>query len=166
MDDKVFGTGNPDCLGAALLETLAKMAPTKEEELKLRNYTGDVTELGSAESFLKTIVDIPFAFRRVDAMLYRANFDSEVKYLKQSYGTLEVKLSASSFFRKRISLISTTIISWQYIKVCYTSSLELFSFFPIFKLALWFKGFVCFILLLSTKSMVQCILTTQLIVST
>lgn len=83
-------SGNPEGLGAELLETLVKMAPTKEEEIKLRDYRGDVSKLGSAERFLKGILDVPFAFRRVEAMLYRANFDNEVKYLRSCFHTLEV----------------------------------------------------------------------------
>lgn len=86
-------TGNPEGLGAELLETLVKMAPTKEEEIKLRDYKGDMTKLGSAERFLKSILDIPFAFKRVEAMLYRANFETEVKYLRTSFSTLEVLIS-------------------------------------------------------------------------
>lgn len=85
-------TGNPEYLGTDLLETLVKMAPTKEEELKLRDFNGDLSKLGSAERFLKTVLDIPFAFKRVDAMLYRANFETEVNYLRKSFETLEVKL--------------------------------------------------------------------------
>lgn len=73
-----------------MLETLVKMAPTKEEELKLRNFTGDSSKLGSAERFLKAVLDIPFSFKRVDAMLYRANFESEINYLRKSFETLEV----------------------------------------------------------------------------
>jgi hypothetical protein len=87
-------TGNPESLGAELLETLVKMAPTKEEEIKLREYSGDISKLGSAEQFLKTVLDIPFAFKRVEAMLYRANFDTEVKYLRKSFQTLEVCILA------------------------------------------------------------------------
>lgn len=87
----LFGTtGNPEGLGSELLETLVKMAPTKEEEIKLRDYHGDTSKLGSAERFLKAVLDIPFAFKRVEAMLYRANFDTEVKYLRKSFQTLEV----------------------------------------------------------------------------
>lgn len=87
----MFGTtGNPEGLGSELLETLVKMAPTKEEEIKLRDYHGDTSKLGSAERFLKAVLDIPFAFKRVEAMLYRANFDTEVKYLRKSFLTLEV----------------------------------------------------------------------------
>jgi hypothetical protein len=67
------------------------MAPTKEEELKLRDYNGDASKLGSAELFLKAVLDIPFAFKRVDAMLYRANFETEISYLMKSFETLEVR---------------------------------------------------------------------------
>jgi Formin Homology 2 Domain len=77
-------------LGTELLETLVKMAPTKEEELKLRNFSGDLSKLGSAERFLKAVLDIPFAFKRVDAMLYWANFETEINYLQNSFQTLEV----------------------------------------------------------------------------
>ena len=83
-------TGNPEALGAELLETLVKMAPTKEEEIKLKDYKGDTSKLGTAEKFLIAMLDIPFAFKRVEAMLYRANFEAEVKYLRKSYDTLEV----------------------------------------------------------------------------
>lgn len=86
----LYITGNPEGLGAELLETLVKMAPTKEEEIKLRDYQGDISKLGTAERFLKAILDIPFAFKRVEAMLYRANFNTEVKYLRKSFQTLEV----------------------------------------------------------------------------
>ncbi|KAL5990795.1 hypothetical protein ACLOJK_011699 [Asimina triloba] len=84
--------GNADSLGTELLETLLKMAPSKEEEIKLKEYRDDSpVKLGPAEKFLKAVIDIPFAFKRVDAMLYIANFDSEVKYLRKSFETLEVR---------------------------------------------------------------------------
>ncbi|KAG5412389.1 hypothetical protein IGI04_008708 [Brassica rapa subsp. trilocularis] len=64
---------NPESLGAELLETLVKMAPTKEEEIKLREYSGDVSKLGTAERFLKTILDIPFAFKREASLELKAS---------------------------------------------------------------------------------------------
>ncbi|XP_077216706.1 formin homolog 6 [Tasmannia lanceolata] len=103
--------GNPEGLGAELLETLIKMAPTKEEEFKLRDYNGDISKLGSAERFLKAVLDIPFAFKRVDAMLYRANFDAEVKYLRKSFETLEVaceELRNSRLFLKLLEAVLRT----------------------------------------------------------
>lgn len=103
--------GNPESLGAELLETLVKMAPTKEEEIKLREYSGDISKLGSAEQFLKTVLDIPFAFKRVEAMLYRANFDTEVKYLRKSFQTLEAaskELKNSRLFLKLLEAVLRT----------------------------------------------------------
>lgn len=82
--------GNPEGLGTEILEALVKMAPTKEEELKLKDYNGEISKLGSAERFLMAVLDIPFAFERIDAMLYRANFDTDVKYLSNSFEILEV----------------------------------------------------------------------------
>lgn len=94
MDTSKFyfgAAGNQEGLGSELLETLVKMAPTKEEEIKLKDYKGESSKLGSAERFLKAILDIPFAFKRVEAMLYRANFHTEVAYLEKSFQTLEVR---------------------------------------------------------------------------
>lgn len=84
--------GNTDTMGTELLESLLKMAPTKEEEYKLKEFKEEESpfKLGPAEKFLKALVDIPFAFKRIEAMLYIASFDSEVEYLQRSFQTLEV----------------------------------------------------------------------------
>ncbi|KAL6573053.1 hypothetical protein OROHE_002529 [Orobanche hederae] len=103
--------GNPEGLGPELLETLVKMAPTKEEEIKLKEYNGEITKLGSAERFLKAILDIPFAFKRVEAMLYRANFNTEVAYLRKSFRTLEEaseELKNSRLFLKLLQAVLRT----------------------------------------------------------
>lgn len=108
---EALSDGNPEGLGAELLETLVKMAPTKEEEIKLRDYKGDISKLGSAERFLKAVLDIPFAFKRVEAMLYRANFDTEVKYLRKSFQTLEEaseELKNSRLFLKLLEAVLRT----------------------------------------------------------
>ncbi|XXG44865.1 hypothetical protein AAC387_Pa02g0104 [Persea americana] len=104
--------GNTDGLGTELLETLLRMAPTKEEEIKLKEYKEDSPfKLGPAERFLKSVLDIPFAFKKVDAMLYVANFDSEVKYLKKSFETLEAaceELRSSRMFFKLLEAVLKT----------------------------------------------------------
>ena len=83
--------GQAESLGTELLEMLLKMAPTREEEIKLKEFREDaLCKLGAAESFLKAVLAVPFAFKRVEAMLYITNFDSEVDYLKTSFKTLEV----------------------------------------------------------------------------
>ncbi|PNT74849.1 hypothetical protein BRADI_1g22980v3 [Brachypodium distachyon] len=92
-------------------ETLAKMAPTKEEELKLKHYSGDLSKIDPAERFLKDVLDVPFAFKRVDAMLYRTNFDTEVNYLRKSFGTLEAACSdlrSSNLFLKLLDAVLKT----------------------------------------------------------
>ncbi|KAL0435206.1 UNVERIFIED_CONTAM: Formin-like protein 1 [Sesamum radiatum] len=104
--------GNTDTLGTELLESLLKMAPTKEEERKLKEYKDDSpTKLGAAERFLKAVLDIPNAFKRVDAMLYASNFDSEVEYLKKSFATLEAaceELRTSRMFLKLLEAVLKT----------------------------------------------------------
>lgn len=72
------------------------MAPTKEEERKIKEFKDESPfKLGPAEKFLRAVLEIPFAFKRVDAMLYIANFDSEVEYLKRSFETLQVNCDLS-----------------------------------------------------------------------
>lgn len=104
--------GNADTLGTELLESLLKMAPTKEEERKLKEYKDDSpVKLGPAEKFLKAVLDVPFAFKRVDAMLYIANFESEVEYLKKSFETLEAaceELRSSRMFLKLLEAVLKT----------------------------------------------------------
>lgn len=70
------------------------MAPTKDEERRLKEHKDDsLYQLGPAERFLKAVLDIPSAFKRVDAMLYIANFESDVQYLRRSFDILEVNQS-------------------------------------------------------------------------
>ncbi|KAF3451073.1 hypothetical protein FNV43_RR07162 [Rhamnella rubrinervis] len=104
--------GNSDALGTELLESLLKMSPTKEEERKLKEFKEESPfKLGPAEKFLKSVLDIPFAFKRVDALLYIANFDSEVEYLKRSFETLEAaceELRSSRMFLKLLETVLKT----------------------------------------------------------
>ena len=71
------------------------MAPTKEEEDKLKELKEDDDEsspskTGPAERFLRQLLNIPLAFKRINAMLYIVNFESETEYLKRSFHTLQV----------------------------------------------------------------------------
>ncbi|GLU17914.1 hypothetical protein SLE2022_342610 [Rubroshorea leprosula] len=104
--------GNSDMPGTELLESLLKMAPTKEEERKLKEFKDESPfKLGPAEKFLKALLDIPFAFKRIDAMLYIANFDSEVEYLRRSFETLEAacqELKNSRMFLKLLEAVLKT----------------------------------------------------------
>ncbi|KAF5733933.1 formin-like protein 2 [Tripterygium wilfordii] len=104
--------GNSDTTGTELFESLLKMAPTKEEERKLKEYKDDSPfKLGPAEKFLREVLDIPFAFKRVEAMLYIANFDTEVEYLERSFETLQTacaELRNSRMFLKLLEAVLKT----------------------------------------------------------
>ncbi|KAJ6727970.1 FORMIN-RELATED [Salix koriyanagi] len=77
-------------LPVELLQNLLRMAPTEDEELKLRLYSGEIAQLGPAERFLKALVDIPFAFKRLEALLFMCTLQEEVATTKESFETLEV----------------------------------------------------------------------------
>ncbi|KAF8105657.1 hypothetical protein N665_0157s0222 [Sinapis alba] len=83
--------GDSDALGAELLDCLSRLAPSKEEERKLRSCSDDSVfiKLGPAERFLKELLDVPFAFKRVDALLSVANFNSEIEYLRRSFSVVQ-----------------------------------------------------------------------------
>ncbi|ESW19024.1 hypothetical protein PHAVU_006G090300 [Phaseolus vulgaris] len=93
------------------LEALVKMVPTKEEEDKLLNYKGRVNELGFAENFVRVMLSIPFAFKRVEAMLYRETFEDEVTHISNSFTMLEEackELRSSKFFLKLLEAVLKT----------------------------------------------------------
>lgn len=102
--------GNPD-LPAELLQTLLKMAPTTEEELKLRLFSGDLSQLGPAERFLKVLVDVPFAFKRLECLLFMLSMSEDVTNIKESFATLEVacnNLRNSRLFLKLLEAVLKT----------------------------------------------------------
>lgn len=67
--------------------------PTTDEELKLRLFSGDVSQLGLAERFLKVMINIPFAFKRLEALGFMCSFREEFSSVEESFTTLEVCLS-------------------------------------------------------------------------
>lgn len=98
-------------LPVELLQTLLRLAPTADEELKLRLFNGNTTLLGPAEHFLKTIINIPFAFKRMDALLLMAILQEESTYVKESLTTLEEackELRNSRLFLKLLEAVLKT----------------------------------------------------------
>ncbi|KAM0011316.1 putative formin, FH2 domain-containing protein [Helianthus debilis subsp. tardiflorus] len=81
------------------------MEPTKEEEAKITSYKGD---LGSAETFIATILRIPYAFQRIQALLYRETFEDEVTHLRTTFSVLEEackELRSSRLFLKLLEAV-------------------------------------------------------------
>lgn len=80
-----------------LIQTLLKMAPTTDEEQKLRLFTGDLSQLGPAERFLKALVDIPLAFKRLESLLFMFTLPEEASSIKECFSTLEVRVRFDKF---------------------------------------------------------------------
>ncbi|XP_059661949.1 formin-like protein 5 [Cornus florida] len=98
-------------LPAELSQTLLKMAPTTEEELKLRLFSGDLSDLGPAERFLKAMVEIPFAFKRLESLCFMSFLQGEVSSIKESFEILEVackELKNSRLFLKLLEAVLKT----------------------------------------------------------
>ncbi|KAF2325375.1 hypothetical protein GH714_027237 [Hevea brasiliensis] len=87
LDSLTDGQG----LNAETLEKLMRIAPTKEEEFQILEFDGDLSRLAYAEFFLYNLLKaVPSAFTRLDAMLFRLNYDSEILQFKESLQTLEL----------------------------------------------------------------------------
>ncbi|XP_062187170.1 formin-like protein 11 [Phragmites australis] len=98
-------------LPSELIHTLLRWTPSSDEELRLRLYTGELSQLGPAEQFLRAIIDIPYVFQRLDALLFMANLPEEASSLKQSFATLEVacqELRNSRLFLKLLEAVLKT----------------------------------------------------------
>ncbi|CAH9089249.1 unnamed protein product [Cuscuta europaea] len=94
-----------------LIQTFLKMAPTPDEELRLRLYTGDISHLGPADRFLKCLIEIPFAFKRMESLLFMISLQEEVSSIKESFATLEVasnELKNSRLFLKLLEAVLKT----------------------------------------------------------
>ncbi|CAM0149481.1 unnamed protein product [Urochloa decumbens] len=98
-------------LPSDLIDTLLKWIPSNDEELRLRLYTGELAQLGPAEQFLKAIIDIPYIFQRLDALLFMSNLPEEASNVKQCFATLEVacqELRNSRLFLKLLEAVLKT----------------------------------------------------------
>ncbi|XP_020958542.1 formin-like protein 5 [Arachis ipaensis] len=76
-------------LPVEFLQTLLKMAPTTDEQLKLRLFTGELSQLSLADQFLKAMVDIPFAFKRMEALLFLSTLKEELNSTIEPFAVLE-----------------------------------------------------------------------------
>lgn len=98
-------------LPSDLIQTLIRWVPSNDEELKLRLYTGEFSQLGPAEQFLKAIIDIPYVYQRLEALLFMDNLPEEASNVKQSFATLEVaceELRNSRLFFKLLEAVLKT----------------------------------------------------------
>ncbi|XP_008456469.2 formin-like protein 4 [Cucumis melo] len=65
------------------LEKLVKITPNQEQQSKILEFDGNPLKLADAESFIFHLLKaVPTAFTRLNAMLFRSNFKSELIRLK------------------------------------------------------------------------------------
>ncbi|CAI9773458.1 unnamed protein product [Fraxinus pennsylvanica] len=98
-------------LPSELIQNLLKMAPTSDEELKLRLYSGELSQLGPADRFLKVLVDIPFAFKRLESLLFMCTLQEDTAMVKESFAILEAactELRKSRLFLKLLEAVLKT----------------------------------------------------------
>ncbi|KAJ8753492.1 hypothetical protein K2173_022733 [Erythroxylum novogranatense] len=105
LDALVDGHG----LMTEVLEKLARISPTEDEMVKIIQYNGDPDKLADAESFLYYILkNVPSAFIRVNAMLFRSNYDSEIHQFKESLEAFQLgcqELRTRGLFLKLLEAI-------------------------------------------------------------
>ena len=113
-----LGIGRKEILDALLdgqglshdaLEKLSRIALTKEEETKILEFSGNTTKLADAESFLYHLLKAtPSPFARINAMLFKSNYDAEILHIKKSIQTLELackEIKSHGLFLKLLEAI-------------------------------------------------------------
>ncbi|BAT74621.1 Formin-like protein [Vigna angularis] len=91
------------------LEKLARVSLTEEEQSLILEYKGDPARLAAAESFLYNLLKaVPSAFKRLNAMLFRLNYDSEIQETKESLQIIELgckELKSKGLFVKLLEAV-------------------------------------------------------------
>lgn len=78
-------------LSTEILEKLYRLNISKDEESTILKFSGNPDRLALADSFLlNLLLDVPNPFARVNALLFKVNYSSEVAQLKQSLRTLQM----------------------------------------------------------------------------
>ncbi|KAK9707301.1 hypothetical protein RND81_07G188100 [Saponaria officinalis] len=86
----VDGLSEGKGLNLEILEKLTRMAPTKDEKTQILAFDGQVERLADAESFLYHLLKaLPSAFTRVNALLFRHTYGSEIQQLKETLQTID-----------------------------------------------------------------------------
>ena len=80
--------GSHEDIGAEKLRGLLKILPAMDEVEMLRSYDGDRTKLGNAEKFLLLLMTIPSYRLRIEGMLLKEEFATNVAYLEPSINAM------------------------------------------------------------------------------
>ncbi|KAI5419768.1 hypothetical protein KIW84_043796 [Lathyrus oleraceus] len=105
LDALIEGKG----LNGDTIEKLSRVSLTQEEKSLILQYKEDPSRLAAAESFLHHMLKaIPSAFNRLNAMLFKLNYDSEVVEINDSLQTIEFgckELRSQGLFLKLLEAV-------------------------------------------------------------
>lgn len=73
-----------------VLETLVKVAPSDDEKRKFQKFDGKLADFRPTDRFFHTLLEVPNAWLRLNAMLYQSQYKEEVRSVKDSLQVLEV----------------------------------------------------------------------------
>lgn len=79
-----------DGLSMDVLETLVRVAPTADEKKKFMLFDGSLQSLGPPDRFFHAILHVPNAFARLSAMLYRSQYEEEMRHVQGAIKVLDV----------------------------------------------------------------------------
>lgn len=83
---KLSGEG----LTTEVLETLVKVAPSDDEKRKFKRFDGKLSDLGPSDRFFHALLEVPSAWSRLNAMLYQAQFQEELRHVQDALQILKV----------------------------------------------------------------------------
>ncbi|XP_059488775.1 inverted formin-2 isoform X2 [Neocloeon triangulifer] len=91
----------PHDIGAERLRTLLRLLPELDELEMLTSFDGDKSRLGTAESFLLRLVQVPNYKLRIESMLLKEEFKTNMNYLEPS---IYAMIDAGEFLMSHRSL--------------------------------------------------------------
>lgn len=97
-------------LSMDVLETLVKVAPTADEKKKFMQFDGSLLSLGPPDRFFHALLHVPNAFPRLSAMLYRAQYEEEMKHVQEAIRILEVSIRTGLFVHSTQHRTNATIV--------------------------------------------------------
>lgn len=81
-----------DGLSDDILEALVKVKPTDDEKKKFQKFDEDPERLRTADRFIYSLLAVPNAWLRLEAMLFKARYKEELDSAWESIETLKVGL--------------------------------------------------------------------------
>lgn len=100
-----------DGLSDDILEALVKVKPTDDEKKKFQKFDEDPERLGTADRFIYSLLAVPNAWLRLEAMLFKARYKEELDSAWESIETLKMactELKGSRTFRKLLEAVLKT----------------------------------------------------------